>query len=100
MGTPEGLLNIALDKVRKIKNLDGEFLVGKTYEQGVLNIQRCTVFSLYFRSRGKNVLIYRWRACTTGPNMDEPFDEAYTDMLSYLILNWDEVWNLINSKLQ
>ena len=97
-GEVQRILKMALDKIQKIKKLDGEFLLGTCYEQGPLPIQKCTILTVYYRDKGKNLILYRWRACTTGPDMNETYDEAYSEVLSYLILNWEEVWNLINSK--
>ena len=99
-GESQRILKLALDKIQKIKGLKGEFLLGTCYEQGPLPIQRCTVLSVYYREEGKNIILYRWRACAVGPDMDATYDEAYSEVLSYLILNWEEVWNLINSKLR
>jgi hypothetical protein len=100
MKKPEELLELALNNIRRIKELKGEFLVGKGYEQGPLPIQKCTVLSVYYREDGKNILLYRWRACTNGDNLEETFEEAYSETISTLILNWEEIWNLINTKPQ
>lgn len=97
---PEALLEAALDNIRKIKKLSGVFLVGKYYEQGPLPVQRCTVLTVYYRDGGNNMIVYRWRACTTGDNLEQSFEEAFVEVLSHLILNWSEVWNLISTKHQ
>lgn len=97
---PEVLLKAALDKVQSVKKLPGEFLVGKCYEQGPLPVQKCTVLTIYYRYMGKNTIVYRWRTCTIGDNLEQTFNDAYSEVLAYLILNWEEVWNLINFKPQ
>ena len=70
----------ALNNVLKEKHRDGEFIVVKSYERGALKSQRCGVVSVYFKDVDKNILVYRTRICT------------------HIIVNWDEVWNLINTK--
>lgn len=100
MRKPEELLEMALEKIRREKNIDGTFIVAKAYEQGPLPIQKCTVLTVYYRVNGKNVILHRWRACTVGDNMEETFEDAYSDVIASLILDWEEIWTLINTKPQ
>ena len=91
---------MALEKIRKIKNLKGEFIVNKQYEQGPLPIQRCTILTIYYKEGTFVKPLYRWRACSSGGGIQESNEEAYVETLAELILNWEEIWNSINTKPQ
>ena len=90
---------MALEQIRKGRNLKGEFIVRKQYEQGLLPIQRCSILSVYYKEGPRTIIIYRWRACEM--NSDEGNNEdAFVNTLSYLIVQWEQIWNLINTKPQ
>lgn len=90
---------MALERIRRIKNLKGEFIVNRQYEQGPLPIQRCTILTIYYKEKTVKPL-YRWRACAAGDNIQMSNEEAYIETLASLILNWEEIWNSINTKPQ
>lgn len=100
MRKPEELLELALEKIRQIKRLDGQFIVNRQYEQGPLPIQKCTILSIYYKERDKVKPLYRWRACAAGDNIEQSNEEAYVETIASLILNWEEIWNSINTKPQ
>ena len=100
MKNPEELLELSLEKIRKIKKLEGQFIVQRHYEQGPLPIQKCTILSVYYKKGDKVNLLYRWRACVAGDNIQMSNEEAYVETLASLILNWEEIWNSINTKPQ
>lgn len=88
----------ALNNVLKKKHRNGEFIVIKSYERGALKSQRCGVVSVYFKDVDKNILVYRTRICTI-QDSDEQIDfDVFSEAISHIIVNWDEVWNLINTK--
>lgn len=91
---------MALEQIRKIKKLEGQFIVRRQYEQGPLPIQKCTILSIYYKERDKVKPLYRWRACAAGDNIEQSNEEAYVETIASLILNWEEIWNLINTKPQ
>lgn len=95
---PEVLLEMALERVRKTKNLDGEFIVNKQYEQGPLPIQKCTVLTIYYRDKGSVKRLYRWRSCSINGNTEDSNNESVIEAIAGLILDWNEIWNLINTK--
>lgn len=90
---------MALERIRKTKNLKGEFIVNKQYEQGPLPIQKCTILTIYYKEKTVKPL-YRWRACAAKGDVEQSNEEAYVDALAGLILNWEEIWNSINTKPQ
>ena len=100
MRNPEELLELSLERIRQIKKLEGQFIVRRQYEQGPLPIQKCTILSIYYKERDRVSLLYRWRACAAGDNIQMSNEEAYIETLASLILNWEEIWNSINTKPQ
>lgn len=100
MRNPEELLEIALEQICKIKRLEGQFIVRRQYEQGPLPIQKCTILSIYYKEKDRVSLLYRWRACAAGDNIQMSNEEAFVEALASLILNWEELWNSINTKPQ
>lgn len=90
---------MALEKIRKMEGLKGEFIVNRQYEQGPLPIQRCTILSIYYKE-GTVKPLYRWRACAAGDNIEQSNEEAYVDAIASLILNWEEIWSSIDIKPQ
>ena len=99
MRKPEELLEMALEQIRKGRNLKGEFIVRTQYEQGLLPIQKCSTLSVYYKEGPRTIILYRWRACSA--NSDEGNnEEAFVNTLSYIIVQWEEIWNLINTKPQ
>ena len=91
---------MALERIRQIKKLDGQFIVNRQYEQGPLPVQRCTILTIYYKDGDKVKPLYRWRACSAVNNIEESNEEAYVETLASLILSWEEIWNLINTKPQ
>ena len=100
MKKPEELLETALEKVRKVKRLRGEFIVNRQYEQGPLPIQKCTILTVYYKEGTSVKPLYRWRACASGGDIEESNNEAYSEVIAGLILNWEEIWNSISTKPQ
>lgn len=96
----EDYIRTVLDKIANAKNLEGDFAVIKNWEQGPLNIQRCHVISVYYIAKEKTILVQRVRICSTEQNDEAMYQEVYAELMANFILNWDEIWNLINTKLQ
>lgn len=74
--------------------------MGRQYEQGPLSIQKCSILTVYYREDGKVKPLYRWRACAVGGDVEKSNEEAYSETIAGLILNWEEIWNSINTKPQ
>ena len=100
MKSPKEILERALNLIGKEKSLKGEFIVNVQYEQGPLPIQKCAILTIYYKEGPSVLRLYRWRACAVGGNIEESNDEACSDAIAGLILNWYEIWNLINTKPQ
>jgi hypothetical protein len=100
MRKPEELLELSLERVRQTKQLKGQFIVNRQYEQGPLPVQRCTILSIYYKEGNKVKPLYRWRACSATNDIEQSNEEAYIETLASLILNWEEIWNSTNTKPQ
>ena len=100
MKKPEELLEAALERIRKTKQLKGQFIVNRQYEQGPLPVQKCTILTVYYKEGSVVKPLYRWRACSTANNIEQSNEEAYIETLASLILNWEEIWNSISIKPQ
>ena len=100
MRKPEELLEMALERIRQTKKLKGQFIVNRQYEQGPLPIQKCTILTVYYKEGDRVKPLYRWRACSATNNTEQSNEEAYVETLASLILNWEEIWNSINTKPQ
>ncbi len=96
----ENLIQEALNNVRKAKKLKGEFIVVKSYEQGQLKSQRCGVVTIYYRLDGRNIIVHRTRICSVSDSNEQIEFDVFSEAMSYIILNWEEIWNLINTKPQ
>lgn len=96
----EQLIQDVLNNVRKAKKLKGEFIVVKSWEQGQLKSQRCGVVTIYYRYEGHNIIIHRERICSITDDDEQIEFDIFTEAMSHVILNWDEIWNLINTKPQ
>ena len=96
----EQLVQEALNNVRKAKRLKGEFIVVKSWEQGQLKSQRCGVVTIYYRNEGKNIIVHRERVCSVTDDNEQIEFDVFSEAMSHIILNWDEIWNLINTKPQ
>lgn len=100
MRKPEELLEMALEKIRQTKKLEGQFIVNRQYEQGPLPVQRCTILTVYYKEESTVKPLYRWRACSANNNVEQSNEEAYVETLAGLILSWEEIWNSISTKPQ
>lgn len=96
----ENLVQEVLNNVRKAKRLKGEFIVVKSWEQGQLKSQRCGVVTIYYRTEGKNIIVHRERVCSIADDNEQIEFDVFSEAMSHIILNWDEIWNLINTKPQ
>jgi len=96
----EKYLTDVLQQVKEITGLEGEFAVVKNWEQGPLPVQRCHIISVYYIDKERTTLVHRTRICSTTINNDEAYYNTFTEALGYIIVNWEEIWNLINTKPQ
>ena len=96
----ESLVQEVLNNVRKAKRLKGEFIVVKSWEQGQLKSQRCGVVTIYYRIEGKNIIVHRERVCSIADDNEQIEFDVFSEALSHIILNWDEIWSLISTKPQ
>ena len=96
----EQLVQEALNNVRKAKKLKGEFIVIKSWEQGQLKSQRCGVVTIYYRNEGKNIIVHRERVCSIADDNEQIEFDVFSEVMSHIILNWNEIWSLISTKPQ
>ncbi len=88
------------DALLKEKKLPGQFIIGRHYDQGPIPLAKTYIVELFWNYHGQNLLILHEEQPKTCQYSPSVYESVYEKLLVNFILKGNEIWNLINTKLQ